>query len=46
MVIDQGLHEYIDGIQLKLIVLNNELGRSFFGAEAAEPQVIGGAAQA
>ena len=45
-VIDQGLHEYIDAIQLRLIALNNELGRAFFGPEAAEPDSTTGAGQA
>jgi uncharacterized alpha-E superfamily protein len=45
-VISQGLHEYIDWIQLKLISLSNKLGQDFFGAEAPDDPELHGAAQA
>ena len=41
-VIAQGLHEYLDTIQLELIAIGGELGRDFFGwqpTEAAQSQV-------
>ncbi|MDH3476407.1 MAG: alpha-E domain-containing protein [Rhodospirillales bacterium] len=45
-VISQGLHEYIDSVQLKLISLSNKLGQDFFGAEVPDGPEIHGAAQA
>ena len=35
-VIDRGLHEYLDGIQLELIGIGGELGRDFFGWEPVQ----------
>ena len=36
-IIDFGLHEYLDGVQLSLIKLADELGRSFFGYDYPQP---------
>lgn len=36
MVLGGGLHEFLDWIQLQLISVNNDLGRSFFGHAVSE----------
>ena len=35
-IISRGLHEYIDGVQLKLAAITGELAQAFFGLEAAD----------
>jgi uncharacterized alpha-E superfamily protein len=43
-VIERGLHEYTDTIQLKLMTITGQLGRAFFGLEAAAGTPDSGAA--
>jgi uncharacterized alpha-E superfamily protein len=37
-VIDRGLHEYIDGIQIRLMAITGALGREFFGLDTGGAQ--------
>ena len=36
-IVGRGLHEYLDGVQLRLIKLADELGHSFFGYDYPQP---------
>jgi uncharacterized alpha-E superfamily protein len=36
-IVGSGLHEYLDGVQLRLIDLAEELGRTFFGYDYPQP---------
>jgi uncharacterized alpha-E superfamily protein len=39
-IIGYGMHEYLDGVQLRLIQLAQELGRSFFGYDYPQPAQV------